>query len=299
VIIERLAIVGIGLIGGSLARALKRAVACREIAGWDLDPQAVQAATRLGVIDRGAADLQSAVAGAELIVVAVPLGAIAEVFAALADRIPGGAVVTDVGSVKGTVIDAARQRLGAAFRRFVPGHPVAGTERSGVAASFAELFDGHRVILTPVAETSGDALARVSAMWEAAGATVERLEAALHDELLAATSHLPHLLAYALVDCLAAERHVPDIFRFAAGGFRDFTRIASSSPAMWRDVLLANPDAVLEVLGRFSQRLEALAGAIRAADGRLLMERLAHAKTVRDEFCRRFPALDRPSDPGR
>jgi len=199
--------------------------------------------------------------------------------------------VTDVGSVKQPVVDEARAILGTAMSQFVPGHPIAGTERSGVDSAFAELFDGHRVILTPVAETSAGALDRVRAMWEVTGATAEILDPVTHDRILAATSHLPHALAYALVDCLSGSPDSEDFFRFAAGGFRDFSRIASSDPAMWRDILLANRDAVLNAIDRYLDSLNETRTALLSSDDEALLKQFSNAKLARDGFAKRFAAV--------
>ncbi|HHH46208.1 MAG TPA: prephenate dehydrogenase/arogenate dehydrogenase family protein [Thiotrichales bacterium] len=280
--IRRLCIIGVGLIGGSLARALRRAGAVGEVVGAGRNPQHLQQAQDLGVIDRWHTDLEAAVAGADMVVVCVPLGAMEAVFRAIAPALSDEAVLTDVGSAKGCVVAAARAAFGEVPPTLVPGHPIAGTERSGVAASFAELFEGRRVILTPLPETDDHAHAQVRAMWEATGAEVVDMDVALHDEVLAATSHLPHILAFATVDSLARMHDHEEIFRYAAGGFRDFTRIAGSDPVMWRDICLYNREAILEVLQRFEADLARVTKAIREADGETLLELFRHAKAARD-----------------
>lgn len=282
--INKLTIIGVGLIGGSLARALKHAGACREIVGSGRDAAHLQTAVTLGVIDRYDADLRVAVRGADMVVLAVPIGATEAVLRQIKPALTAQTIVTDVGSAKESVINAARAVFGEVPANFVPAHPIAGTERSGVKASFAELFQHRRVVLTPVAHTSADAIGQVRALWELAGAEVLEMEAARHDAVLAATSHLPHLLAYALVDTLAGMESHDDIFRFAAGGFRDFTRIAASDPVMWRDICLANRDAILGVLDRFSADLSQLRGAISSGDGAHMQEVFARAKHERDKF---------------
>ncbi|MDA1107222.1 MAG: prephenate dehydrogenase/arogenate dehydrogenase family protein [Proteobacteria bacterium] len=282
--INKLAIIGVGLIGGSLARALKHAGVCREIVGCGRDVAHLQKAVALGVIDRYEADLRAAVQGADMVVLAMPVGATEMVLRQIKPALAPHAIVTDVGSAKASVIETARAVFGEVPAGFVPGHPIAGTEQSGVEASFAELFQNRRVVLTPLAHTSADALKQVRAMWEQAGAEVMEMDAARHDTVLAATSHLPHLLAYALVDTLARMETHDDIFRFAAGGFRDFTRIAASDPVMWRDICLANRDAILTVLERFSADLEQLRAAISAGDGARILEVFARAKHERDQF---------------
>ncbi len=283
--IERLCILGVGLIGGSLARALRAAGACTEIVGCARNPVTLERARELGVIDRGETDPVSAARGADMVVAAVPMGAMEGLFRHLAGGLEAGAVLTDVGSSKAHVLYAARLAFGTVPPNLVPGHPIAGTERSGVESSFAELYQGRRVILTPVAETDPSCTARVRVMWEAVGARVEEMEVEHHDEVLAATSHLPHMLAYSLVDALARMDESAEIFRFAAGGFRDFTRIASSDPRMWHDICFANRAPLLRMLERFGGDLERLAQAIRDGDGDTVLDIFQRAKAARDRYC--------------
>jgi len=280
--IKQLTIIGVGLIGGSLARAARRAGICGEIVGCGRSRENLQQACELGVIDRMEQDPARAVQGADLVVVAVPLGAMESVLEQIAPYLAADAVLTDVGSAKASVAAAARRALGAHVSRFVPGHPIAGTEQSGVGASFAELFEGRCVILTPLPESEAQAVARVKALWEICGARVVEMDIAHHDEILAATSHLPHLLAYTLVDTLARMDDSEEIFRYAAGGFRDFTRIASSDPVMWRDICLANREAIVPMLERFAKDLEALTESVRQGDGERLLALFSRAKAVRD-----------------
>lgn len=282
--IERLSIIGVGLIGGSLARALRATGYCREVVGAGRDPAHLQRAVDLGVIDRFDTDLGAAVAGADMVLVAVPLGAMAPVFTAIKGHLASGAVLTDAGSAKGSVITAARSAFGELPSSFVPGHPIAGTEQSGVEASFPELYRDRRVILTPLAETDVAATARVRAMWEAAGAQVVEMEPEHHDEVLAATSHLPHVLAFTLVESLARLHDKKEIFEYAAGGFRDFTRIASGDPVMWRDICLANGDAIQSMIDRFIGDLQALSQAVHAQDGQQLLDIFSAAKAARDRY---------------
>lgn len=282
--INRLAIIGVGLIGGSLARAARRAGVCREIVGGGRDEAQLRLAVELGVIDRYDMDIAVAVRDADMVVVAVPLGAMEAVLRRIAGQVRPGTVITDVGSAKGSVVAAARAAFGEVPPGFVPGHPIAGTEKSGVEASFAELFEGRRVILTPLPNTSAQALAAVHALWQQAGAEVVEMDVAHHDEVLAATSHLPHVLAYALVDTLVGMDASEEIFRFAAGGFRDFTRIASSDPAMWRDICIANRMALLTVLERFRAELSSLTAAVEVADGERIVAVFSRAKAVRDRY---------------
>ncbi len=282
--VQRLCIIGVGLIGGSLARALKTAGAVGEVIGHGRDTAQLQLALELGVIDRAETDLAAALRGADVVVVAVPVGAMEGVFRAMAPHLGDDTIVTDVGSTKGSVVAAAERAFGAVPPRFVPGHPIAGTERSGVAASFAELYHKRRVILTPLPHTDAAAVATVRGLWQTAGAEVVEMEVQHHDEVLAATSHLPHVLAYTLVDTLARMEEHTEIFRFAAGGFRDFTRIASSDPRMWHDICLANRDAILKVLDRYSADLAAVRSAVEHGDGARLLHTFGRAKKARDEF---------------
>jgi prephenate dehydrogenase len=283
-LIARLCIVGVGLIGGSLARALKAAGAVGEVIGYGRDPAQLQLAQELGVIDRAETDIAAALQGADVVLVAVPVGAMEGVLRAMAPHLAADTIVTDVGSTKGSVVAAAQRVFGAVPARFVPGHPIADTEQSGVAASFAELYHKRRVILTPLAHTDAAAVATVRALWQAAGAEVVEMEVRHHDEVLAATSHLPHVLAYTLVDTLARMEEHTEIFRYAAGGFRDFTRIASSDPRMWHDICLANRDAILKVMDRYAADLAEVRGAIERGDGAALLATFGRAKKARDEF---------------
>ena len=280
--IDRLCIVGVGLIGGSLARALRRAGAAGEVVGTSRREAHLRRAEELGVIDRFHLDPARAASGADAVVVCTPMGAMEAVFRALRPGLAPGAVLTDAGSVKQTVFRAARAAFGRVPPYLVPAHPIAGTEHSGVEASFASLFEGRRVILTPGAAADPAAVTRVESIWRAAGAEVDRMDAARHDRILASISHLPHLLAYALVDLAASGSD--DGFRYAAGGFRDFSRIASSDPVMWRDICLENRDAIVGVLEAFAARVGGLADDVRRGDGDALQERFARAKRARDGY---------------
>lgn len=280
--INRLTIIGIGLIGGSLARALRDAGYVREIIGYGRSVGNLQQAVELGVIDRAEVSLPDAVLGADMIVLAVPVGNMADILNTLGPVLPDNAVVTDVGSVKASVIVAARSALGARFSRFVAGHPIAGTEQSGVAASLPDLFQRRRVILSPEPETDADAMASVHAMWEAAGAEVGTCTAMDHDRILAVSSHLPHMLAYCLMDMVVRHDEHRKILECAAGGFRDATRTAASDPVMWRDICLANRDALLDALRQYHADLGALAVAIEKGDAKWLCETFTRAKHARD-----------------
>lgn len=283
--INRLCMIGVGLIGGSLCRALKQAGAVDNIVGCGRNTAQLKRALALGVIDSFETDLATAVSDADVVVVAVPVGMMRDIFAAIKGHLKPNAVLTDVGSAKGSVVLAAREVFGGDQTYFVPGHPIAGTEKSGVEASFAELFEGQRVILTPLEVTEPVATQVVHKMWQATGAEVLSLTVEHHDEVLAATSHLPHVIAYALVDTLARMHERREIFQFAAGGFRDFTRIASSDPQMWHDICLANKDAVLEMIRHFSTNLAGLARAIENEDSESIKSTFSRAKQARDHYC--------------
>lgn len=282
--IGRLVIVGLGLIGGSFAKGLRESGLCQEVVGVDLDPQSRKLAVELGVVDRCEDDLETACCGADVIQLAVPILAMEKLLALLATFDLGAAVLTDVGSAKGNVVRAATQAFAGMPPRFVPGHPIAGSEQSGIEASNAQLFKRHKVILTPLPETDPQALALVDRLWSELGADVEHMQVERHDEVLAATSHLPHLLAFGLVDSLAKRNENLDIFRYAAGGFRDFTRIAGSDPVMWHDIFLANREAVLRTLDTFRSDLDALRDAVDAGDGHQLLGVFTRARVAREHF---------------
>jgi prephenate dehydrogenase len=286
--INKLCIVGIGMIGGSLARALRVAGYAHEIVGYGRSVGNLQQAVELGVIDRAEVSLTDAVRHVDMVVLAVPVSCMAEILGEVGPALADQAVVTDVGSVKGSVIAAARGALGKRFARFVPGHPLAGTEQSGVAASQADLFQGRRVILSPEPETDAAATASVRAMWEAAGAEVTMCSAVDHDRILAVSSHLPHMLAYCLMDMVVRHDDHREILECAAGGFRDVTRIAGSDPVMWRDICLANRDALLAALRQYHDDLGALATAIEKGDGKWLCETFTRARHTRAALNKKF-----------
>ncbi len=282
--ISRLLVVGLGLIGGSLALALKQRGGCHTVIGYDIKAREVEEGLRLQVIDEPAYDLCDAVGNADVVVLAVPVKVIEQVMADIALALRPETILTDVGSAKGNVVEAARRVFGEVPANFVPGHPIAGSEKSGVAAAKSTLFEQHKIILTPLPETDRFALGRVTEMWERVGAEVHQMEVRRHDEVLAATSHLPHLLAFSLVDTLASDHENRDIFRYAAGGFRDFTRIAASDPVMWHDIFLANRDATLKVLDEFTSGVEKLRSAIQHGDGQQMLGIFTRAKSARDHF---------------
>ncbi|WP_434458533.1 bifunctional prephenate dehydrogenase/3-phosphoshikimate 1-carboxyvinyltransferase [Stutzerimonas urumqiensis] len=283
-LVGRLVVVGLGLIGGSFAKGLRERGLCREVVGFDLDSQSRQLAVELGVVDRCAETLEEACRDADVIQLAVPILAMERLLEALAAFDLGDAVLTDVGSAKGNVVRCAKHLCERMQARFVPGHPIAGSEQSGVTAAKGSLFRRHKVILTPLAHTDPSALALIDSLWRALDADVEHMEVEHHDEVLAATSHLPHLLAFGLVDSLARRHENLEIFRYAAGGFRDFTRIAGSDPVMWHDIFLANREAVLRTLDTFRGDLDALRAAVDQGDGHQLLGVFTRARAAREHF---------------
>ena len=278
---NRVLIVGIGLIGSSLALAFRKGGLARQIVALDHTPDHVAEALRLGLVDV-AGDDPALATGADLVILCVPVGACGKVAAKLAPYLAPGVILTDVGSVKQAVVRDVAPVLpdGVAF---IPGHPIAGTEHSGPSAGFAELFEGRHCILTPTETADPVAVARLQAAWEAIGSLVTIMSAEHHDRVLAITSHLPHLIAYTIVGTATdLEEHMQqEVIKYSAGGFRDFTRIAASDPIMWRDVFLNNREAVLEMLGRLHEDLGLLARAIRIGDGATLEEKFTHTRAIR------------------
>ena len=274
-----LAIIGLGLIGGSIAAGLKKRNPAYEIAAWDRNPQSLELGLAGGLIDaslNSAADIDT-----DLVVLALPVRALEELLPCLDFR---DAVVTDVGSVKGHVLETFNKITGAVPQNFVPGHPIAGSEQHGVAAADPDLFSGHRVILTPLADTDTVAADKVAEMWRELGATITFMTPEHHDQVLAQTSHLPHLLAYALVDTLSLGGDSLEVFQYAAGGFRDFSRIAASDPVMWRDIFLTNAEPIVEILDRYVGEVASLRQLISEGDGEQLEVIFARAKAARDHF---------------
>ncbi len=280
--IDRLAIIGVGLIGGSFALALRQAGAVREVLGVGRTAASLELARQQGLIDR-TVDIAEA-AKADCILLAMPVGETGEVLTQLAPHLKPGAIVTDAGSTKANVIAAARAALGARFSDFVPGHPIAGSELNGPAAARADLFQSRKVVLTPEPETRGDAQALVESLWTASGAQIEILDADLHDQIFAAVSHLPHLAAYALVNELAQRDNSADYFRFAASGFRDFTRIAGSSPEMWRDIALANRQALSSEMDAYIAALQRVREAVKLGDEEALLKIFSRARNAREHW---------------
>jgi cyclohexadieny/prephenate dehydrogenase len=279
---QRVALIGIGLIGSSLARVIRREGLADAVVATSRSAETRRRAGELGIVDEVVDSAEAAVAGADLVVICVPVGAYGAVGQAIAPHLRDGAIVTDVGSVKGAVIAALAPHMPAGVH-LVPGHPIAGTEHSGPEAGFDSLFEGRWCVLTPPDGTDPGAVEKVAALWRRAGSLVDVMDAAHHDMVLAITSHIPHLIAYNIVGTVADldDRTKRETIKYAAAGFRDFTRIAASDPVMWRDIFLNNKDAVLEMLGRFNEDLAALQRAIRWDDGEALERMFARTREIR------------------
>jgi len=281
-IFKQVALIGIGLIGSSLSHAIRRGKLASRITGSARSEETRQTAMRLGLCDAVFADPAEAVAGADLVVLCTPVGTFGDIAQAIGPALDKGAIITDAGSVKGAVVSAVGPHLPEGVH-FIPGHPIAGTEHSGPESGFAELYDGRWCILTPLPDSAPDAVAKLKRFWEGCGSLVEIMTPEHHDHVLAITSHIPHLIAYNIVGTASDLERVTEkeVVKFSAGGFRDFTRIAASDPTMWRDVFLNNKEAVLEMLGRFSEDLTALQRAIRWEDGDTLFELFSRTRAIR------------------
>lgn len=282
---DKVALVGLGLLGASLGRAMQRGGLAGSIIGTDRDHDVCARAHALGVVHAADPDLKAAVQDADLIILCTPVGSFAAIAKAMAPHLKPGAIVSDVGSVKADVVNSVGPYMPDGVH-FIPAHPVAGTENSGPEAGFAELFDGRWSILTPLPGTDKSALDTLTTFWTALGSKVEVMDAGHHDLVLAITSHIPHLIAYNIVGTAADLETVTqsEVIKFSAGGFRDFTRIAASNPEMWRDIFLTNKGAVLEMLGRFSEDLSALQRAIRWEDGDALQDLFTRTREIRKEI---------------
>lgn len=289
---KQLTLVGFGMMGASVAAAAKQSGMAGRLAAYDTDPQALATGQRLGLLDEAASSIAAATDTADLIVLALPVGAYAQAFAQIN---PEGKLLTDVGSVKLSAIEAASQAYGNPPANFVPGHPIAGSEQHGAAAGSASLFTGQRVILTPLDATDPKALGQVSRFWQGLGARIATMPPSHHDELLARTSHLPHLLAYALMDALTDQGKDLDIFEYAAGGLRDLSRIAASDPVMWRDIMQANEPQVLAALDEYERVLHRFRELIVRGDFDELKAVFARAKQARDHFTQ-LEASKRPKE---
>ncbi len=292
--IERVAIIGLGLLGGSIGLAVREHAPDIKTTGYDRDSSVREAARKRALVDRVCDTSAEAVADADLVILCVPVGAMAEAARAIADALAPNAIISDVGSSKQSVARALAEALPG--RTIIPAHPVAGTEQSGPEAGFASLFANRWCILTPPEGTDPQRLAALASFWRRLGARVEEMDAAHHDLVLAVTSHIPHLIAYTLVGTASDLEEVTEseVIKFSAGGFRDFTRIAASDPVMWRDVFLSNREAVLEMLGRFTEDLTALQRAIRSGDGETLFDLFSRTRAIRRAVIEQGQDDDRP-----
>ena len=290
---DKVVIVGVGLIGGSFARALRAAGAARVIVGVGRSPQALARALELGIVDE-AAPIALAMRGADLVLIAAPVAQTGPILASLLPYLEAGTVVTDAGSTKADVAASARAALGPKVAQFVPGHPIAGRETNGPDAAIVDLYHGKKTVLTPLAENDAADVARVAAAWTVCGAIIHQLTPEEHDKVFASVSHLPHLLAYALVDDIANKPHAELLFQYAASGFRDFTRIAGSSPEMWRDISLANQSALLGELDAYLAQLTALRGMLAAGDGAAIEGVYTNAQQARRRWIEAIEAAEAP-----
>ena len=292
---DRVALIGLGLIAGSMSLAIRRAGLAAEVTGYARSAETRATAREIGLCDRICDTAAEAVADADLVVLCVPIGAMGPVAEEIAPHLKPSATVSDVGSVKKAVVESVAPHLPQGVQ-FIPAHPLAGTEHSGPRAGFAELFDNRFCLLVPDADTDTDALERLRALWRGMGATVEDMDAEHHDLVLAVTSHAPHLIAYTMVGVADDLRRVTDseVIRYSAAGFRDFTRIAASDPTMWRDVFLNNKEATLEILGRFTEELFALQRAIRTGDGDLLFDYFTRTRAIRRGIIKAGQDTDAP-----
>lgn len=281
---KKVVIFGVGLIGGSFALALRRAGAVAEVVGFGRSVTTLEQARGLGIIDRIGADVAREVADADLVLLATPVGQMSDIMARIAPHLGAHTLVTDGGSTKCDVLVAAYANLGDKVAQFIPAHPIAGAEKSGATAALPDLYQGKRVVLTPLPENSSTAVAKVRKAWESCGALVSELSAQQHDEVFAAVSHLPHLLSFALVHDLAQRPNKEQLLSFAASGFRDFTRIAASSPEMWRDICLANRDALMGELQQYANELHVLYQALEKNDADKLQEVFSLAREVRSAW---------------
>lgn len=284
--LNKLVIIGVGLIGGSFALALRKAGLVKHIVGVGRSQKNMQCAVERSVIDEIATDMASALHHADMVFLAMPVGQTAHIMAQIAPHLQANTIITDAGSTKQDIIAAARHHLPMQNRHhFVPGHPIAGAEQSGVQTAQADLYDNKHVILTPLPETSIDAVERVSQLWQACGAQISLMPANEHDQVLAVTSHLPHILAFTLMNHLNhSTNHPENLLRFAGGGFRDFTRIASSSPEMWRDICLTNREALLKQVDAYQNELKLLQEMLKNSEGKALEQAFSLARDVRENW---------------
>ncbi|AYH45161.1 prephenate dehydrogenase/arogenate dehydrogenase family protein [Azoarcus sp. DN11] len=294
-VIDKLVVCGVGLIGGSFAMALRRAGMARRIVGIGRSQASLARAVELGVIDEACSDWAAALDGADFVLLAPPVGQMDAVMGAMAPHLAPGTIVTDAGSTKRDVIDATYRHLSGHLAHTVPGHPIAGAEKSGVEAAFASLYEGRRVVVTPLPENEPAAILRVREAWEACGALIHEMPPQEHDRVFAAVSHLPHLLAFGLVHDLAQRSNAEQLFSFAAGGFRDFTRIAASHPEMWRDICIANRQALLAELDQYLAELAHLRALLLSGDATRLEELFGEARAARNAWGEQFANSANPA----
>jgi prephenate dehydrogenase len=297
-VFNKIAIFGVGLIGGSFSLALKSAGAVGQVAGVGRSPEVLARAKALGIVDRTCANAAEALEDADLVLIAAPVAQTGAILSSIAPHLRPGVVVTDAGSTKSDVVAAARAALGSKIGQFVPGHPIAGREQNGPEAAIADLYAGKKAVLTPLPENFPIDVERVAGAWRRCGAIIHQLSAEDHDRVFAAVSHLPHLLAYALVDDIARKPHADLLFQYAASGFRDFTRIAGSSPEMWRDISLANRPALLSELDAYIARLGEVRERLAAADGAALETVYANAQRARQGWIRTIEAAEQQNRQG-
>ena len=290
----KVVIFGVGLIGGSFARALKAAGTEGAIVGVGRSPEAMARALELGIVDAVAQSPEEAMRGADLVLIAAPVAQTGAILASILPYLEADTVITDAGSTKSDVVQAARDALGDRVGQFVPGHPIAGRETNGPDAAIPDLYVGKKVVLTPLPENAPADIERVAAAWRSCGAVIHQLPAAEHDKVFAAVSHLPHLLAYALVDDIARKPHAKQLFQYAASGFRDFTRIAGSSPEMWRDISLANREALLGELDAYLAQLVGIRAILSCGDGAMLESVYANAQQARRQWIEAIEAAETP-----
>lgn len=295
---NKIVLIGVGLIGGSFALSLKKAQAAKHIVGLDRHLTSLEAAKRLGIIDSFTDDMASAVVDADLIVIATPVAQTEKILSAIYPYLQANTIVTDAGSTKADVVLAARNSLQEKISQFVPAHPIAGREKNGPEAAIDDLYVGKKVVITRLVENSDQAVELVAQAWRACGAIIHHLSPKEHDQVFASVSHLPHLLAYALVDDIAAKPHADRLFQYAASGFRDFTRIAGSSPEMWRDISLANRDAILEELDSYSVKLKQLRVSLEANDSAALEAIYSRAQTARVNWINAIEAAEAQNKDG-
>lgn len=297
-VFKRVAIFGVGLIGGSFALALKKAGAVHQVVGVGRSQASLQRALELGIIDEIATSIEVAVQGADLILIAAPVAQTGAILAAIEPHLQAGTVVTDAGSTKSDVVAAARQALGNKLNQFVPAHPIAGRELNGPEAALADLYLGKKTVITPLVENSAADVAMVASAWQDCGAIIHQLSPAEHDTVFASVSHLPHLLAYALVDDIAKKAHADLLFQYAASGFRDFTRIAGSSPEMWRDITLANRSALLQELDSYTGQLAQLRSHLEAGNGPAIEAIYTNAQRARHNWISAIESAEKQSKDG-